>query len=616
MEKFSSSARQFYSSILQRAGSFSGGWLRGSVVTVARSFRDIDEDGSKLFSETYLATATSLSKVGSAAALFEAVKAVVSDISPSGRVSVSFRHGGKTDDVPMILVNHANAAAAPLYLDVSELHGKFVGDTWFGGLSWSSDERYVAYVAHKKPPSQRTKDATALFEARSPAVVSDASKFEFTDDWGEKYVGLVATSLHVLDTRTGDVSTVTDIDEAAWTVGQPVFMPDPTGTGAYRLAYTAWRAGNRKLGMIYCYQRDSAIFLVDLTTHLVSTAQGAPTGVKLSHRLVSAGLKLARSPRFSPSGGTVVFLGSRNGFLSHNGCSELFKCAVGGGKIGEVVTVVDVISNPLNSGSGKVGGFAGLYTDRLSNACFVGERTVLLTSACGSVEALYAVDLDGTNKAVHVQRLLGDAPHAWTSCSLLDVSPDTDTAPADKSAARALLVLSSPADRPRLCVLPVTVTVGAGVGLVQQGDLFECLESAELAVAASRRKVKAPAAPLDGTHAPPTPPADGADSDAAHGLTREKFTRCPLPPRGNEGAPRDPITWKVNSYTGADGIPYESILMVPTAAAGADAAPLPLIVVPHGGPHSVIPTMYIASYAYLCLYLGAAVLQVCSHPPP
>ena len=79
------------------------------------------------------------------------------------------------------------------------------------------------------------------------------------------------------------------------------------------------------------------------------------------------------------------------------------------------------------------------------------------------------------------------------------------------------------------------------------------------------------------------------------------------PPVGTGG---DPITWKLNYYKDANGIPYESILMVPTAAAGADATPLPLIVVPHGGPHSVTPTSYIASYAYLCLYLGAAVLQV------
>ena len=49
-----------------------------------------------------------------------------------------------------------------------------------------------------------------------------------------------------------------------------------------------------------------------------------------------------------------------------------------------------------------------------------------------------------------------------------------------------------------------------------------------------------------------------------------------------------------------------------TSAPSSSSAPrkIPLIVVPHGGPHSVIPTSYIPAYAFLCLYLGAAVLQV------
>jgi hypothetical protein len=235
----------------------------------------------------------------------------------------------------------------------------------------------------------------------------------------------------------------------------------------------------------------------------------------------------------------------------------------------------------------------------MSNACFVGARTVVLTSACGSVEALYAVDtVAGT-----VRRLLADGPHALSSCAVLDVARD----PADASTSTVLLVVSSPAARPRLCVLSVQEKEEGGLAV---GELVECVESAHLAVAPSRRKVLAATAPSDESSpspAPPKPPADGTSGgDAA--IKREAFTRCPLPPPVGTGG--DPITWKLNYYKDANGIPYESILMVPTAAAGADATPLPLIVVPHGGPHSVTPTSYIASYAYLCLYLGAAVLQV------
>ena len=74
------------------------------------------------------------------------------------------------------------------------------------------------------------------------------------------------------------------------------------------------------------------------------------------------------------------------------------------------------------------------------------------------------------------------------------------------------------------------------------------------------------------------------------------------------------------------GIPYESILITPKLISNKignnenkidcdidDSESFdkcPLIVVPHGGPHSCMTTSYVASYAFLCLHLGAAVLHV------
>lgn len=90
-------------------------------------------------------------------------------------------------------------------------------------------------------------------------------------------------SLNVLNTHTGEITTVEGIDDSVWTVGQPVFMPmvDDSSTDTshdsntdsinavniknssnsnssnsknekpvYKLAYTAWKNGPKKLGMI------------------------------------------------------------------------------------------------------------------------------------------------------------------------------------------------------------------------------------------------------------------------------------------------------------------------------------------------------------------------------
>jgi Acylamino-acid-releasing enzyme, N-terminal domain len=195
-------------------------------------------------------------------------------------------------------------------------------------------------VAFKKENTEKKTDSARYFEYRGS--VPGTNQFEYVDDWGEKYVGLVSLSLNVLDTTTGEIVTVDGIDDSLWTVGQPVFLPLGNDNPSYRLAYTAWKNGPRKLGMIYCYQRESSIFVTDLTEQLLGTEEKysdekssegsidkATGNVKSSvHVLVTPGTKLARSARFSPDGSKMVFLGSRKGFASHNGCSELLSVEV------------------------------------------------------------------------------------------------------------------------------------------------------------------------------------------------------------------------------------------------------------------------------------------------
>jgi acylaminoacyl-peptidase len=61
---------------------------------------------------------------------------------------------------------------------------------------------------------------------------------------------------------------------------------------------------------------------------------------------------------------------------------------------------------------------------------------------------------------------------------------------------------------------------------------------------------------------------------------------------------------------GDDGIPFESILVTPPLRDDQPKRPLPLIVVPHGGPHAVMSTQFFPTYAFLSMYLEAAVLHV------
>ena len=50
----------------------------------------------------------------------------------------------------------------------------------------------------------------------------------------------------------------------------------------------------------------------------------------------------------------------------------------------------------------------------------------------------------------------------------------------------------------------------------------------------------------------------------------------------------------------------ESILLLPPIT----SVSIPLVLVPHGGPHSAFNTAFIPQYTYLSMSLGAAVLMV------
>jgi len=71
------------------------------------------------------------------------------------------------------------------------------------------------------------------------------------------------------------------------------------------------------------------------------------------------------------------------------------------------------------------------------------------------------------------------------------------------------------------------------------------------------------------------------------------------------------MRWRVLRHQ-SGGLPIEGILVLPPEGLGDQAdgsALVPMLVVPHGGPHSCTPTDFIPSYAYLAHQLHCAVLH-------
>lgn len=510
--------------------------------------------------------------------------------------------------------------------------------------------RFVAYVAFKKENTEKKLDSAKYFEYRGS--IPGTNQFEYVDDWGEKYVGLVSLSINVLDTVTGEIITVDGIDDSLWTVGQPVFLPIQNNDPSYRLAYTAWKNGPRKLGMIYCYQRESSIFVTDLTRQLLGTDEknsevSADDSVRTAenfksdtHLLVTPETKLARSARFSPDGSKMVFLGSRKGFASHNGCSELLSVDVadiirsleissekgsiekGEKKAIEITTIVSSVGGACTSEQSQLeNSFPGIYTDQLPRNCFLSNDCVVMSSPWGSVESLIAVHLPTKSIQKIDVPLEGSAPDNANkiSSNILDIQRIENTyAGMDESRSQLLLTVGTPCSSQVVGVLDVLLRAENNGGklvisssLILQPDDYSV---AQMPIARKKPTMKKEIAPTLSSEVSMTAETVRSNSDKLYGPNANDL-------RDRLAVNKDLnslLSWKTSRYYDQKGIPYESILITPKRtekgvfgyeSMGTDRK-CPLIVVPHGGPHSCMTTSYVASYAYLALRLGAAVLHV------
>ena len=323
------------SKLLSFGSSYSAGFIRQDpiIVTACRSIRDIDEDASRLISETFLAPSdhnNNLLQYLPSTSL-PISKSVIYDISPKGK-TLSITHN--KDGNPVI---ELNTLSYDIKIDASSYHGKVLGDTWFGGVSWSYDERYVAYVARNKEPTKPTTtfETNAITDSNTNSKdntgkvkVDHVSKFEYKEDWGERFEGVSSTVIAILDTTTGRITTLNhDVDT---TIGCPVFA-----TNSYQLLYTYWPALPRRLGVVYCHQRPCSLYLTDISAILslhsftsvyAYNTQSTETSLQgLRATPLTAGLIIARLGRFTPDGTHLVVLGRRTQPTTHVYCYELYK---------------------------------------------------------------------------------------------------------------------------------------------------------------------------------------------------------------------------------------------------------------------------------------------------
>jgi hypothetical protein len=299
--------------------------------------------------------------------------------------------------------------------------------------------------------------------------------------------------------------------------------------------------------MIYCYHRPCKLYSVTLNEFLNK-------GDKLSPKLLTSSLKLARSGRISPDGKQLVFIGRKEPLQSHNGCFELYKLnlrlpttepekilAIVDSAVGDLPKDLpeEMLIRLIKSLSLEV--FPGLFTDQLPRRCFSSDGSrVYFTTQWGMSESICSVNLS-TGEVRRLKELCGILPRDaddydhddLPSCSIVDV---------DVSGRWMLYSASSP-------VCP------SSIGLVD-------LESNEVWTSRSKRFYG-----IESKSYFKTEQFESLDKEISNTLSQFEN-----------------LKWKIIDLVDNSGIPYQAILLWPDNVNPNTS--IPLVVSPHGGPHS------------------------------
>lgn len=461
-----------------------------------------------------------------------------------------------------------------------DLHGKVCCDvSWFGGISWNEQEDALVYVAEQESPKTSSFFArTAGDSGSKEGEVQVGAQYTLgigkKEDWGEKYTSTALLRMFCVSLKTGKCGLVENCpggvngsnSGGSFTFGQPLFSPC-----GETIVYVGWDAGGggnmpKRLGSIYCMQRHSKLYTSSIK-NLIENLHQKKNNVKASGKdegfiCITEDHRMACSPRFSRSvngSSRLAFLGSTKGFDTHSGNVGLY---IVDWKEDEGL-VIDSLQNLVNECAGpdeiynndnnwlvKGCGFSfpGIFSTSLPQNCFAENSSYILVSTVwGSTKRILKVSLE-------------------------DGSIDP------------LVFVTTPSSKEEELK---AIQCSQSILCVTNKDVFFIQSSPSKPGIIMKASIK-----------------DKSSSIVSSFSPISITNHSPVSRLKNE------IEWRVMQLNPDDGTNdvIQSILLLPSGTS-MDCLP-PLIVVPHGGPHSSLTTSYIPSYAFLCSHGKYAILEV------
>ncbi|PAN47302.1 hypothetical protein PAHAL_9G250600 [Panicum hallii] len=121
------------------------------------------------------------------------------------------------------------------------VHGSLYTDEWFEGISWNQDETFIAYVAEEPPqPKPVFNDYGFKKEGSSEKdCKSWKGQGDWEETWGETYSKKRIPALFVVNISSGQVRSVKGIPRSL-SVGQVIWAP----SSSYGLVFVGWSSDN------------------------------------------------------------------------------------------------------------------------------------------------------------------------------------------------------------------------------------------------------------------------------------------------------------------------------------------------------------------------------------
>jgi acylaminoacyl-peptidase len=487
----------------------------------------------------------------------------------------------------------------------------------FGMPSWNVAETLLIYVAEeasivtKSFFDGKAYNSAMIDKKNHPTVVGGQHVMGIgkAEHHGEKYAQQSPHhGLFCVNVQTGKVGKIENVpDPKTITLGQPVFYPRTEGknsTVEESIVYTGWgskisgiASPTRRLGLVYCQQRPSQLYYSNISNLVHRLSKGTTKLQKVDidsaldppYIALTTDMKISFSPRFalindsSNTSCNLVFLTSQHGFETHSGCFALGKidlstvADVHSSKTALQVTdiIVEEIWDPCIKGNhgnkyyGTVAGmhFPGLFLQQLPPSCFISPEYLVTTTQWGSCQKIVCISV--ITGCVHLIEIKNNC-HPHSSDEILCCNSE---------------------------VIVVSVATPGMPATVHYLNVDQILQE----ITMKQQPIHVYSTNI-GTFSPIASSKIVSNADKVVRPSSEfNFEIKEVPAE------------VVDGVTCSHGI--QSILILPRKAKDtvktktSEVLP-PMIVIPHGGPHSAAVTKFVASYSFLCGYGGYAVLLV------